>query len=117
MALAGCPGWMRRGFYVLSGYAILNFIVFFFNTAGQPKPHMDEAPPSVVKGFSGHWMVFYEAAFAVLYSRIHAPGLYRERRCPNGHTSAPPPVSAPNAGMSFQGRHSYRTDFPICLKR
>ena len=34
-----------------------------------------DAPPSVVRGFSGHWMIFYGVAFAVLYSRIHAPGL------------------------------------------
>lgn len=104
VALAGCPGWMRRGFYVLFGYAILNFIVFFAITAGQPKLRSDNLPPAVIKGFSGHWMVFYAAAFAVLYSRIHAPGLYRERRCPNGHISAPAARFCSECGHEFLGR-------------
>ncbi len=91
VALAGCPSWMRRAFYVLVGYAILNFIVFIAATTTQPQQQQQagDAPPSVVRGFSGHWMIFYGAAFAVLYSRIHAPQLYRERKCPQGHTVLP----------------------------
>jgi hypothetical protein len=89
VALAGCPLWMRRGFYVLFGYGILNFLVFMATTANQPKQQQTgDAPPSVVRGFAGHWMIFYGAAFAVLYSRIHAPELYRERKCPQGHTAS-----------------------------
>src|SRR5436190_19920974 len=69
VALAGCPLWMRRAGYILFGYAILNFIVFMATTASQPKQQqIGDAPPAVVRGFSGHWMIFYGTAFAVLYS-------------------------------------------------
>ena len=101
IALAGCPAWMRRGFYVLFGYAILNFIVFFATTANQSKQQTGDAPPSVVRGFSGHWMIFYGAAFAVLYSRIHAPQLYRERRCSQGHAVSPTARFCPECGYEF----------------
>ena len=56
-------------------------------TVKHPQPP-GEAPPEVVRGFSGHWMVFYSAAFATLYSAsvIGYSGL--DRKCPNGHTVA-----------------------------
>jgi len=101
VALAGCPVWMRRAGYLLFGYAILNFIVCFANTASQPKQHTGDAPPSVIRGFSGHWMIFYGAAFAVLYSRIHAPELYRERKCPLGHTASPTARFCSECGYDF----------------
>ena len=102
VALAGCPVWMRRASYVLFGYAILNFIVFFATTANQPKQKQTgDAPSSVIRGFSGHWMVFYGAAFAVLYSRIHAPELYRERRCLQGHVVSPTARFCPECGYAF----------------
>ena len=89
IVLAGCPGWMRSAVYVLFGYAILNF-VFFMGSVGSQSKHLGAAPPAaVVRGFSGHWMVFYAVAFAVLYSRIRAPQLYQVRRCPNGHVAGP----------------------------
>ncbi len=102
VALAGCPEWMRRSFYVLFGYAILNFILFFVSMAGQPKQdRKNAATPDVVRGFSGHWMIFYGAAFAVLYSRIHSPGQYRERKCPQGHTSPPTARFCAECGHDF----------------
>ena len=85
IALTGCPSWMRRTLYLVFGYAIFNFVLFMINTSGHPKP-TGAAPPSVIRGFSGHWMVFYGAAFAVLYSALHAPYLFEERKCPQGHT-------------------------------
>jgi len=40
-------------------------------------------PPAVVwRGFSGHWMAFYSAALAILYSAAHAK--HNGWRCPNG---------------------------------
>jgi len=101
VAVAGCPLWMRRAGYALFGYAILNFIVFMATTGSQPKQPVGDAPPSVVRGFSGHWMVFYGAAFAILYSRIHAPHLYRERRCPQGHAVSPTARFCPECGYAF----------------
>lgn len=102
VALAGCPVWMRRAGYVLFAYAILNFVVFMVTTANQPKQQQTgDAPPSVIRGFSGHWMVFYGAAFAVLFSRIHAPELYRERKCPQGHTASPAARFCSECGYDF----------------
>jgi len=67
--LADCPVWMRRAIKVIFVYAIVNFLLFMVSTIGQPKPK-GTAPPSVVRGFSGHWMVFYGAAFVTFYSTI-----------------------------------------------
>ena len=58
IALSGCPGWMKKALYLLMGYAVLNFILFIATTANGPKPAGDVSP-SVIRGFSGHWMVFY----------------------------------------------------------
>jgi hypothetical protein len=100
-ALAGCPVWMRRSFYGLFIYAIINFVIFMATTANQPKPQMGPASAAVIRGFSGHWMVFYGAAFALLYSRINAPALFRERKCPNGHLASPSARSCPECGHAF----------------
>jgi hypothetical protein len=100
-ALAGCPVWMRRSFYGLFIYAIINFAIFMATTVNQPKPQMGPAPPSVIRGFSGHWMVFYGAAFVLLYSRINAPALFRERKCPNGHLVSHSACFCPECGYAF----------------
>ena len=85
IALVGCPKWMRRALSILFGYAILNFILFFVMTAAHLQPKGD-APPEVVRGFSGHWMVFYGAAFATLYSASVIGWAGIDRKCPNGHS-------------------------------
>ncbi len=100
VVLAGRPVWMRRGLYVLFGYAVLNFVIFLATTANLPKSHGGGALPSVVRGFSGHWMAFYAAAFAVLYSRVHAPDIYRERKCPQGHVVSPMTGYCPECGRA-----------------
>ena len=66
---------MRRFFYVLVGYAVLNFILFIATTGGHPKQRTAEAAPSVIRGFSGHWMIFYCAALS-----FFTPGFTR-RTC------------------------------------
>lgn len=101
IALAGCPPWMRRAGYVLIGYAILNFILFIASAPGQLEQPGDEARPSMVRGFSGHWMIFYGAAFAILYSRIHAPRDVIERRCPRGHAASPTDRFCSECGYAF----------------
>ena len=85
VALVGCPTWMRMALYGIFGYAILNFVLFMATTAGHPQPRGD-APPEVVRGFSGHWMVFYGAAFATLYSASVIGYSGMDRKCPNGHS-------------------------------
>ena len=84
MALAGCPSWMRLGVFILFVYGAVNLAI----TGSQKKIKMDgnTPTPSVVRAFSGHWMIFYGAGFAVLYSRIYSPQLYRGRQCPKGHS-------------------------------
>jgi hypothetical protein len=102
VALAGCPAWMRRAGYILFGYAIFNFAMFMATTAHQPKQQTaGDAPPAVIRGFSGHWMIFYGAAFAILYSRIHAPQLYRPRKCPQGHDASPVARFCSQCGYQF----------------
>lgn len=106
VAFAGCPTWMRRGFYILCGYAVLNFVFVFAIAAGERKRSTGDAPPPVVRGFSGHWMVFYAAAFCILYSRGRAPHLYLERQCPKGHTAAPTARFCSECGHEFSMAHS-----------
>lgn len=80
-ALRGFPDWMRYMVYGFGGYAILNFALFIFHapTGGRGS----DTPAIVWRGFSGHWMAFYSAALAILYSAatVSEPG----RRCVNGH--------------------------------
>jgi hypothetical protein len=106
VALSGCPVWMRRAFYVFFVYGILNFILFVLITGSGPQPAGDAAP-SVVRGFAGHWMIFYAAAFATLYSAIHAPNLFRERKCPKGHAVAPTAHLCPECGYAFPSASVY----------
>jgi hypothetical protein len=86
-ALRGCPGWMTYMTYGLAGYAVFNFAVFAMATptTGQAGP----MSPEVVRGFSGHWMAFYSAALAILYSAANMWDQSRERHCPNGHEVQP----------------------------
>jgi hypothetical protein len=99
VTLAGCPPWMRRGLYVVFGYAILNFALFL--APNPSKQSMNDVSLSAIRGFSGHWMLFYGAAFAVLYSRIHAPQLYQPRKCPQGHVVSPTALFCPECGYAF----------------
>jgi hypothetical protein len=81
LALKHSPEWMRYMMYGFFGYSIVNFL-FFLTKA--PNGSSGPNPPAVVwRGFSGHWMAFYSAAFAILYS---AAQIKRDGwRCPNGH--------------------------------
>jgi len=85
-ALRGCPDWMKYMTYAFVGYAILNFAFFISSapTQGRGGP----MSPEDVRGFSGHWMAFYSAALAILYSAAQVWD-ERERHCPNGHEVQP----------------------------
>jgi membrane protease YdiL (CAAX protease family) len=67
--LSGCPAWMRYALYAFIAYAIVNFGIFVATPRTGGAGLM---PPPVVRGFSGHWMAIYAAAFAVLYSGLKA---------------------------------------------
>jgi hypothetical protein len=81
VVLKGSPNWVRYLVYGFLGYAVVNFMIIFQAPTGRD----DGAnPPAMVwRGFSGHWMVFYLAALAILYSAARQDA---ERvRCMNGH--------------------------------
>ncbi len=59
--LRGCPKPMQYILYGLFAYAFLNFFVFAVNTPGEPV-----SSSTTIRGFSGHWLIFYYAAFAIL---------------------------------------------------
>ena len=50
---------------------------------------MQQAPPVVFRGFSGHWMAFYSAAAAILYSTWVVSKQDPADRCRNGHWALP----------------------------
>lgn len=85
--LRGCPPWMRKMMYVFLGYALLNFAIFI--AAAPTKGGSGPITPTVLRGFSGHWMAFYSAAAAVLYSATQAEDRDKTRRCANGHAVGP----------------------------
>lgn len=87
ITLSGCPLWMRRAIYILFGYTAFNFILFMMRNGAQRES--GETSPSIVWGFSGHWLLFYGIAFAVFYSAIHAPQLLEKRFCSYGHPASP----------------------------
>jgi hypothetical protein len=60
--LAELPRWVRVATYALFAYALLNFAYFLFSTRQYPK----HGVPIFVelRGFSGHWMLFYGVAAA-----------------------------------------------------
>lgn len=80
--LKGSPDWVRYLVYGFLGYAVVNFMYFFFQA---PTGHTEGAdPPALVwRGFSGHWMVFYLSALAILYSAARQNA--GSNRCTNGH--------------------------------
>jgi hypothetical protein len=77
---------MRVLTYATFGYAVANFVLFMFAADPHPKS-VGAMPPTVVHGFSGHWMAFYAAAVAILYSGAHEDD--REYLCPAGHRVNP----------------------------
>ncbi len=84
---AGCPPWMRSLTVGLVAYAMVSFFIAFTGVDAQRGG--DKAlSPGVLRGFSGHWMLFYGVAFAVLYSVYRKPELLRRTRCANGHALA-----------------------------
>ena len=69
--LRWAPDWMRYMVYGFFAYAIANFALFMI----QAPPHGGSGnPPAIVwRGFSGHWMAFYSASMAILYSAVNSP--------------------------------------------
>ena len=60
------PKWLRYVVFVFTAYALINFLFFITKVPRGVKGNQD--PIELWRGFSGHWMAFYSAAFAILYS-------------------------------------------------
>jgi Protein of unknown function (DUF3592) len=84
--LKGSPDWVRYLIYGFLAYAGINFMYFFFQVPTGRTEGVD--PPAMVwRGFSGHWMVFYLSALAILYSAARQTA--ETQRCTNGHPVQP----------------------------
>lgn len=78
--LKGAPVWMRYMIYTFFFYAFASFFLFMGNAPDKTPGSLGSAIEW--RGFSGVWMVFYSAAFAILY----AAAIQSSRlRCVNGH--------------------------------
>ena len=102
VVLAGAPGWMRYALYGLFAYALFNFVLFAATSDGKHHGY-SAVTPQVIRGFSGHWMIFYGAAFVTLYSLLRAPQLLQQRRCSNGHAVSPTDAYCPSCGRALEG--------------
>jgi len=85
--------------YAFGGYAMLNFLLFMTKA---PPGDGGANPPAVVwRGFSGHWMAFYTAALAILYSAAR-----REIGCvhPRNDATFPSDPQITNQGNNLEGK-------------
>src|SRR5258708_14820044 len=87
------PPWMKRALGILGAYALLNFGYFMLVAPKtvSPEANQHSAPPKVLRGFSGHWMLFYGAGFSMLWCEWKERRAAMNRRCPNG-PAVPQPV-------------------------
>jgi hypothetical protein len=69
VVLRWAPKWMTYMTYGFAGYAVINFALFLRHA---PNSEFGDPPAEVWRGFSGHWMAFYAASLAILYSAIHS---------------------------------------------
>jgi hypothetical protein len=84
VVLRGSPDWLRYMLYVFLGYAVVNFLLFMTQA---PNDSTGINPPVAEwRGFSGHWMAFYSAALAILYSAARTDDM--RLRCPDGHLAS-----------------------------
>ena len=97
---SGCPRWMQRMWFVLVPYVVLNF-VYFIATSADHRHRSNVIDAATLRGFSGHWMIFYGAAFMTLYSVRHRPELLRPRTCPHGHAVSHGEQFCPSCGWAL----------------
>jgi hypothetical protein len=93
--LKDSPGWMRYMVYGFFGYAGVNFLFFMSKTPGGGSGA--NPPAAVWRGFSGHWMAFYSAALAILYSAART--VDSSPRCTNGHMASLNATYCPQCGQ------------------
>jgi hypothetical protein len=99
VALSGCPVWMRRTLWTVCGYAYVVFAFFLFKTRGHGGD--DVYPNLALAGLLGVVSTFYATAFAVLYSALHSPQFFVDRKCPRGHRVSPTDGFCPICGTAI----------------
>jgi hypothetical protein len=102
VALRRCPGWTWYSVFGFFGYAVLNFILFAAHAP--PKGGFSAMTPTVLRGFSGHWMAFYSVAAAVLFSAARmTEAEWQGRKCVNGHSVSPKALFCEQCGRPAAG--------------
>ena len=106
--LRGGPKWMKWMTYAFGYYAMANFAYFFWQTSGNEFPSEGGTPNEIYRGFSGHWMAFYSAALAILYSAMNVDLADRRRRCVAGHPAPPLAKFCPECGQPVVESEDFR---------
>jgi hypothetical protein len=99
----GCPAWLRWMPAAFGTHAILNFIICLAIVQAAPPVPGAPAPPVIFVMFSGHWMLFYSAAAATLYSYLVVHRVDPAWCCPNYHPVSPGTVYCEICG-AYVGR-------------
>jgi hypothetical protein len=94
--LRGPAEWTVYPLYLLFAYAFINFAIFIAQAPSGETSGVEQ-PAIVWRGFSGHWMLFYYAAFCMLLA-VSIPN--STMTCINGHALSSTDVTCPNCGAS-----------------
>lgn len=70
-AFSAAPRWLNRTRQLIFVYGIANFLIFV--NAIPKHAQVADNDPELIRGFSGHWLIFYSTAFTVLYSVTRDP--------------------------------------------
>ena len=81
----GVPPLIQAILFVLFAYAMFNFFATF--GFGKSKSDGNNVNANTVRGFSGHWMLFYFAAFTMFLAALNA--VKNSPRCTNRHRVVP----------------------------
>ena len=76
------PAWTFPLIVAIFAYSFVNFFVAFFLKLGPTET-------ATLRGFSGHWMIFYAVAAMLLRALRHGIPLAEAKVCTNGHLVAP----------------------------
>jgi hypothetical protein len=69
--LKGSPDGLRYLLYFFFAYAFVNFAIYLYHSPPGTAPAPRD-PIADWRGFSGHWMVFYCASYAILSSALQS---------------------------------------------
>jgi hypothetical protein len=95
------PTWVRWAAGALAVYVFASFFVLT-SQAQSPRHSRLIITPLQIRIFSGHWMIFYGAAFLILYATRRSPQWVAGQQCPNGHSVPSSDRSCPLCGAEIQ---------------